>query len=59
VDDPCNCQQGGNFPLVTFHDKDGRVLDYIRQDCPVHGIRVDDDGVISWTWRRLADAPAS
>jgi hypothetical protein len=57
--DDCNCQEAGNFPMITFHDVGGKVLDYVRQDCPVHGVRHDEDGVMSWKWRRLDTTPAS
>lgn len=53
----CNCQTPGSVPTITLFDKTGAVLDYVRQDCPMHGLKADDDGVLSWTWRRVGQAP--
>lgn len=48
----CNCQVAGNHPLITLHAPDGAVIDYVRQDCPVHGLYEGEDGVKTWLWRR-------
>ncbi|UTC28359.1 hypothetical protein GURKE_03330 [Brevundimonas phage vB_BpoS-Gurke] len=50
----CNCQVAGNHLLITLHAPDGAVLDYVRQDCPVHGLYESEDGVKTWLWRRCA-----
>lgn len=52
--DDCNCQEAGAFPLITLSDPQGKVLDYVRQDCPIHGMTTDAEGVSTWKWRRCA-----
>lgn len=49
----CICTEPGG-QHITYHDVDGKVLDYVRQDCPVHGLRPSDDGIAQrWTWRKF------
>lgn len=54
----CNCQVAGSFPLITLTDAAGAVMDYVRQDCPVHGLVTKADGAQTWTWRRVGQPAA-
>lgn len=54
----CNCQKSAKGAvLVVLQDKAGEIMDYIRADCPVHGLYDTEDGKLTWDWRRTAVPP--